>query len=132
MRYVALAFFVIYILFAYWQLNDSDPIWWVTLYLVPAFVSFKAFQQKYNLELLITLSALYFSNALNSWLQISAYEGFFMEDSGLSMKTYNQELAREVAGLSTCIFSYLTYAIYYLFQKENLDRTNNIGIPSME
>lgn len=118
MRYLALSFFIIYILFAFWQINDPDPVWWITLYLVPAFVSFKAFQKKYNPELLIILLVLYFANALNSWLQISTYEGFFTEGRGLSMKTYNQELVREAAGLGICILTYMAYIIYYLARKE--------------
>lgn len=131
MRYLALAFFIIYILFSFWQINDPDPVWWITLYLVPAFVSFKAFQKKYNPELLIILLVLYFANALNSLLQIPAYEGFFTKGGGLSMKTHNQELVREVTGLGICIFTYMTYIIYYLARKEYWNKTNNITTASI-
>ncbi|MES2287069.1 MAG: transmembrane 220 family protein [Bacteroidota bacterium] len=117
MRYIALFFFFIYLLFAYWQINDPDPIWWLALYSISAAVSFRVFRNKYSHEVLIILSILYLAHAINSFQQITTYEGFFTDDAGLSMKTINQELAREAAGLSICVFTFITYSIYF-FAKE--------------
>ncbi len=120
MRYIALFFLAIYLLFAYWQFNDPDPIWWVTLYLIPAFISFRVFRNKYSFETLITLSILYLAYAINSFLQITNYEGFFSEDGGLEMKTINQELAREASGLLICVFTFLVYTVYFFVKKNNM------------
>ena len=117
MRYFSLAFVFIFLLFAYWQFNDPDPIWWVALYLIPAYISFRAFQHKFNTELLIVISFFYLANALNTWQQIKRYEGFFTRGGGLAMKTMNQELAREASGLGICIFTFLAYLIYFLMIK---------------
>ena len=118
MRYVALFFVVILLLMAYLQLNDPDPIWWVTLYLIPTFISFRAFRNKYSLETLIILSILYLAYAMNSCMQITAYEGFVNEGGDFSMKTNNQELAREASGLGICVIIYVTYIIYGLVKKK--------------
>ncbi|MCE9540851.1 MAG: transmembrane 220 family protein [Bacteroidetes bacterium] len=117
MRYIALLFSFIYLLFAYWQINDPDPIWWVALYLISATISFRTFKDKYSQEVLIVLSILYLAYAINSFQQITKYEGFFSDDGGLSMKTINQELARETAGLFICVFTFITYSVYF-FAKE--------------
>ena len=102
MRYIALFFVLVFLLFAYWQFNDPDPVWWITVYLVSAYCAFQAFRGKFNLELFAVLAVLYAAGAANAWLQMSAWEGFFTEGAGLTMKTQNQELARESAGLSIC------------------------------
>ncbi len=117
MRYIALFFSFIYLLFAYWQINDPDPIWWLALYLISAAISFRVFRNKYSHEVLIILSILYLAYAINSFQQITNYEGFFTNNAGLSMKTINQELAREAAGLSICVFTFVTYSLYF-FAKE--------------
>ncbi|HET6243624.1 MAG: transmembrane 220 family protein [Bacteroidetes bacterium] len=117
MRTVALLFVGIYLLFAYWQINDPNPILWITLYLVSAFVSLKMYQKKNNLELLIVLQILYSSMLINSWVQITAFEGFFTPGHGLSMKSFNQELARETAGLMICLLTFIVYMIYTFSKK---------------
>jgi hypothetical protein len=131
MRYIALFFSLIYLLFAYWQINDPDPIWWMALYLLAAIVSFRTFRNRYSQESLIILSVLYLANAINSFQQISNYEGFFTEGAGLNMKTINQELAREATGLCICVFTFITYSIYFFAKekrigiKENYIQTKN-------
>lgn len=112
MKYFALAFVLIYLLFSYWQLNDPDPVWWTTLYLIPAYLSFRAFQQKFNKEMLITVSLLYVAYAIQSLLQVSVYEGYFSQGGGLEMKTPNQELVREASGLGICVFTFVIYLVY--------------------
>ncbi len=119
MRYTSLLFMLIFLLFAYLQLNDPDPIWWVTVYLVPAYVSYKAFRNEYSFEMLRVLIVLYGSYAITSWLAMSSFDGFFTEGAGIEMKTPNQELAREATGLAICIGVYLIYSICYFLNKKN-------------
>jgi hypothetical protein len=110
MRYLALFFALVFLLFAYWQFNDPDPVWWITVYLVSAYCAFQVFRGKSNLELLAVLTILYAAGAVNAWLQMSAWEGFFTEGAGLTMKTVNQELARESAGLGICAVAVALFA----------------------
>lgn len=120
MRYVALLFGLIFLLFAYWQFNDPDPVWWITVYLVSAYVSYQAFRAKFNPELLLVLGVLYAAGTLNAWLQMSAWEGFFTEGAGLTMKTTNQELARESAGMGICLLAILVYGMLGRVSRRNV------------
>lgn len=132
MRYIALCFSFIYLLFAYWQINDPDPIWWMALYLIAAAISFRTFINRYSQESLIIVSILYLANAINSFQQMTKYEGFFTEGAGISMKTINQELAREATGLCICVFTFISYSIYFfaiekrISIKGNYIRTKNV------
>ena len=109
MRYIALLFGLIFLLFTYWQFNDPDPVWWIIVYLVSAYCSYRVFMGRFNVEMLAVLSVLYAAGSVNSWLQMSAWEGFFSEGAGLAMKTLNQELARESAGMGICLVATLVY-----------------------
>ena len=89
MKYVAAIFAFLFIWSAYLQLNDPDPVWWATIYLVVTYIAVQAFRGKFNQELLITISVLYAALALNSWLQMTAWEGFTSPGQGMAMKTPN-------------------------------------------
>lgn len=117
MKYVALFLMLIFLLFAGWQYNDPDPLLWIPIYLIAVYCSWKAFQGKSNTELLLILMILSLMAGVNSWQQMSAWEGFFSEGSGISMKTMNQELAREAGGLWICSASFLLYLFMNGFRK---------------
>ncbi|MHA8086754.1 transmembrane 220 family protein [Aquirufa sp. Wall-65K1] len=106
-------FTLIFILFAYWQLNDPDPILWVAIYLIPTYTSFKAISGKVNSELMVILFLLSGVAGLQTWVEMTAWEGFMTD--GLSMKTINQELAREAVGLW---ITTLSFATFYLLDKK--------------
>ena len=107
--YLGAIFAIVFVLFSYWQLNDPDPILWVPIYGVATYVSIQAFRHKTNSELLIVLFILSATAGLQIWSEMTAWEGFITD--GLSMKTMNQELAREAVGIWISSFS---FAIYYL------------------
>ena len=107
--YLGAIFAIVFILFTYWQLNDPDPILWVPIYGVATYVSIQAFRYKTNSELLIVLFVLSATAGLQIWSEMTAWEGFITD--GLSMKTMNQELAREAVGLWIASSSFV---IYYL------------------
>jgi hypothetical protein len=100
-------FTIIFALFSYWQLNDPDPILWVPIYGVASFSGIQATRNKINSELMLILLILSFFAGLQTWLQMDAWEGFLTD--GLSMKTHNQELAREAVGLWIGSFSFATF-----------------------
>ncbi|WP_395767359.1 transmembrane 220 family protein [Aquirufa sp.] len=111
--YFGLLFSIIFLLFSYWQFNDPDPILWVPIYGITAFVSFQAFRGFVNKELLAILFILSTMAGLQLWLEMTAWEGFMTD--GLTMKTVNQELAREAVGLW---IASLSFALYYSLDKK--------------
>jgi hypothetical protein len=114
MRYFALFFTLVFVWFAWLQLNDPDPIFWSILYLIPAGISFSFFRGKMSLDLCVILALLYTCYGFYLFSDISKYEGFFSEDGGFSMKTPNQELAREAAGLGICALVYCVYICHHM------------------
>lgn len=112
--YLGAIFAIVFALFSYWQLNDPDPILWVPVYAVSTYVSIQAFRNKTNSELLIILFVLSASAGLQIWSEMTAWEGFLTD--GLSMKTINQELAREAVGVWIASFSFVMY--YFLNPKK--------------
>lgn len=93
-------FTIIFTLFAYWQLNDPDPILWVPVYGSVVYVSAQAIRGKVNRELISILFILSLMAGIQLWSEMTAWEGFMPD--GLAMKTMNQELAREAVGLWIC------------------------------
>jgi hypothetical protein len=106
-------FSLVFLLFTYWQLNDPDPILWVPVYATAVYTSLQAMRGKTNPELLIVLVALSFFAGLQLWVEMTAWEGFLTD--GLSMKTHNQELAREAVGLWIATAS---FALFYGLEKK--------------
>jgi Transmembrane family 220, helix len=113
MKYINLVLFLIFLLFAAWQYNDPDPILWITIYCIAAYCALKAYLGSSNKELLTILIIISTAAAINSWTQMTAWEGVMPE--GLSMKTLNQELARESLGLGICAISFL---FFFVFRKK--------------
>jgi ABC-type maltose transport system permease subunit len=107
MKYISLLLFLMFLLFAGWQYNDPDPILWIPIYGIAAYCALMAYLGKSNKEMLIILVLISAAAALNSWLQMTAWEGVITE--GLAMKTVNQELAREALGLGICSISFLFF-----------------------
>lgn len=110
---VGLLFSIIFLLFTYWQFNDPDPILWVPIYGAATYVSFQAFRGHVNKELIAVLFLLSTMAGIQLWVEMTAWEGFMTD--GLTMKTVNQELAREAVGLWIAAFS---FAVYYLLNKK--------------
>lgn len=112
-QFILGAFFCIaFLLFTYWQLNDPDPILWVPVYATAVYTSLQAMRGKTNTELLSVLFCLSLFAGLQLWVEMTAWEGFLTD--GLSMKTHNQELAREAVGLWIASAS---FALFYGLEK---------------
>jgi hypothetical protein len=105
-------FGLVFTLFTYWQFNDPDPILWVPVYATAVYTAIQAFRGKTNPELLIVLFCLSAFAGLQLWVEMTAWEGFLTD--GLSMKTHNQELAREAVGLWIASGS---FALFYALAK---------------
>lgn len=113
MKYFALLMIFVFALFAGLQYNDPDPVLWIPIYLTAVYASWQAYQGKSNSEMLIVLTLLALAGGINSWLQMTAWEGLNTED--LSMKSVNQELAREALGLWICA---VVMVVYWLTSKK--------------
>jgi hypothetical protein len=107
MKYLSLLLFIIFLLFAGLQYNDPDPILWIPIYGIAAYCAFMAYLGKSNMEMLLVLLVICTAAAINSWSQMTAWEGVITD--GLAMKTPNQELARESLGLGICAVSFLFF-----------------------
>lgn len=87
---------LIFLLFAYFQINDLDPVRWVPIYLLPAFLSFWRLKNRGNSGFFYGLAIGYFITAMLQWPP--EFEGFLFEE--LKMRSLNIELARESGGLA--------------------------------
>ena len=114
-RYLALFFGLIFILFAYFQMNDPDPVLWVPIFFVPSALSFGVFFKKYNRLVLILFAIVYLVGAILYYP--NHYEGLGLEN--LSMKTEQVEFARESFGLGICFLVFVYYIIIISRAKNN-------------
>lgn len=102
------AFFaLLFLVFAYWQLNDVDPYLWVGIYAIAIYSGVQVFRGRYNPELYLIIIFLSLIAGFQTWMEMTSFDGFNYED--LSMKSHNQELAREAVGLWIISFSYIAY-----------------------
>ena len=99
-KYFFIFWSIVFLLFAYWQVNDPDPEIWVSVYIVAAIFCALAFKGKHPLIPLgivivaCVLGAIYFyPNSVSDWVN---YE---LENQDLTMKTQQSEEARETFGL---------------------------------
>lgn len=94
-KILSLAFALLFIAFAAVQYNDPDWIIWIYAYLLPAYISFSAFRNRFNSGLIIAvcLAALFGSI---TFFPYGHFEGVALKHG---MKTIEIELARESFGL---------------------------------
>jgi Transmembrane family 220, helix len=87
---------LVFLLFAYFQLNDPDPIRWVPIYLLPVFLCFWKMNGNGNKQFFYGLAVGYL---VASILQFPPqFEGFLFGE--MQMRSINIELARESGGLA--------------------------------
>lgn len=110
---------LLFLLFAYWQLNDPDPEWWVPAYLVGAIISGFAAFEIFPYKLLVILVILYVSAALFFWpTDIPGWLSQEMEQKDLTMKTEQMEMNREFFGLM--LLALITFLVFWQGRKLKL------------
>jgi hypothetical protein len=110
---------LLFLLFAYWQLNDPDPEWWVPAYLVGAMIAGFATIEIFPFKLLVVLTILYLSAALFFWpSDIFGWLSQEMEQKNLAMKTQQMEINREFFGL--LLLSIITFLAFWQGRKLKL------------
>jgi len=111
-------FFFMFLLFTYWQFNDPDAWFWISIYGFAAVMAGMAAFQKYSVPLLLIAAVLSFigfvyqyPSSVSGWIQ----QEWMQKD--LSMKTYSMELARESFGLLIVCLVMLIAAAVAHFEK---------------
>jgi hypothetical protein len=115
MRYLALFFTVLFVLFALVQLNDPDPWFWTPVYLYPAVISFLVYRGTYPV-IATWIAAVAFLVAGIYWMppNISEWIGMEQEAKSLQMGVPFIEEAREAMGLLLVAIAMGIYlAAYY-------------------
>jgi uncharacterized membrane protein len=112
-KYFFIFWSVVFLLFAYWQVNDPDPQIWVSVYILAAIFCGLAARGKHPLIPLgiiivaCIIGAVYFyPTSVSEWVN---YE---MENKDLTMKTQESEEARETFGL-LIIATILSVSAYF-------------------
>jgi len=95
---VAIAFALLFALFAGFQYNDPDPEVWIPIYGLAVLASIMALTRVGRPWFFWLMAALYVVAAVYQWPP--HFEGFLLDEMG--MKTVNIELAREAGGLAIC------------------------------
>jgi hypothetical protein len=91
---------LLFLLFAYWQLNDPDPEWWVPAYMGGAMVCGLAAMNRFPLQIIAALVAAYLISSFFFWPQdIGGWISQEVEQKDLTMKTQEMEINREFFGL---------------------------------
>ncbi|MGY6743951.1 MAG: transmembrane 220 family protein [Cecembia sp.] len=99
-KYFFIFWFLAFLLFAYWQLNDPDPEIWVPIYLVGALFSAMAVKGKHPLIPLAVVIIACIAGAIYFYPEsVSEWVSYELEQKDLSMKTQESEEARETFGL---------------------------------
>ena len=110
---------LVFLLFAYWQINDPDPEIWVSIYVIAALFSGMAVRGKHPLIPLgiaivacIIGAVYFFPDSVKEWI------GFELENKDLTMKTKESEEARETFGL-LIVAIVLSVSAYFGWKKKN-------------
>jgi hypothetical protein len=115
MRYLAIFFTVMFILFAIVQYNDPDPFLWIPIYAYAALMSYLAYRQKYIMPALfigligyLVGAIYYFPPSMSDWIHAEETA------KSLQMKMPFVEEARESMGLGICVIAMgiFLYAAY--------------------
>jgi glucan phosphoethanolaminetransferase (alkaline phosphatase superfamily) len=116
--YFFLFWSLLFLLFAFVQLNDPDPEVWASIYVVAAIFSVLAVRGKHPLIPLglvivacLVGAVYYFPESVSSWISQE------MEQKDLTMKTPQMEEARETFGL-LLIALVLSYSAYLGWNKQ--------------
>ncbi|WP_247231307.1 transmembrane 220 family protein [Telluribacter sp. SYSU D00476] len=98
MKYIAIFFGILFVLFAYFQFNDPDSEIWIITYSVAALACFMALRELWPWWVFAILAVGYLVGAIVQWP--AQFEGVLFGEMG--MRSMNIELARESLGLGMC------------------------------
>lgn len=106
---------VLFLLFAFVQINDPDPIHWILIYGAMAVLAILAMFNIYPFKVIVVLLVIYvaystvFLNGVIEWLQQPDKSALF-DDVAKMQHPYIEE-AREFLGLMICVVVLVFYTI---------------------
>ncbi|MBX2816969.1 MAG: transmembrane 220 family protein [Saprospiraceae bacterium] len=112
MKIVHLLVAILFVLFAYWQINDPDPIGWIVIYLGVSLVAIRAFSGRESMTLALAGSAAAFFGIVLlvpdfvSWLT----GGMPTITGSMQAESPHIELVREFLGF---FLAGIAYALYF-------------------
>ncbi|MGC1244436.1 MAG: transmembrane 220 family protein [Chryseosolibacter sp.] len=115
MKILNLLFAILFIVFAFVQINDPDPVVWILIYGAMAVTCILAAFRQYYYPLLIGLLVIYaaysfvFFPGVVEWLH-SADKSLLFDDIAKMQYPYIEE-SREFLGLSICMFVLLMHML---------------------
>jgi hypothetical protein len=123
MRYLALFFAILFVLFALVQINDPDPIIWVPLYLFPAVLCFMVYRGNYPV-IGLWIAAIGFLAAGIYWLppNMSEWIGMEQEAKSIGMGVPFIEEAREAMGLLIVAIAMIVFLVAYYARRRPVAR----------
>ncbi|CAG5069482.1 hypothetical protein DYBT9623_02218 [Dyadobacter sp. CECT 9623] len=98
MRLFTIFFGIIFVIFAYFQLDDPDSGVWIGIYSFAALACFMSLRNLWPSWVFYLLAAGYIVGAVLQWPP--EFEGIFFGEA--QMRSLNIELARESLGLLIC------------------------------
>jgi len=115
MRILSFILAVMFVVFAFVQVNDPDPIIWILIYGVMAVIcvlaAFGIYPRKFMIGLAIayTLYSIYYFPGVREWLQHD--EKSLLFDNLAKMEFSYIEESREFLGLMICVIVLIFYLI---------------------
>lgn len=130
MRLFRLIFFwtwcLLFLLFAYWQLNDPDTWLWMSIYAAAAFLSGLSARRIFPLPVILALAlagligfASLYPSSVSDWIRQE------WQQQDLSMKTQEMEEARESFGL-LIVSTVMLVAAYFGWRDKNSAKNTRI------
>lgn len=118
-KYFFIFWSIVFLLFAYWQVNDPDPEIWVSVYIVAATFSAFAVQGKHPLiPLGIVIVACLVGAVYFYPVSVTDWVNYELENKDLTMKTQESEEARETFGL-IIMAAVLSVSLYYGWKRNS-------------
>lgn len=115
MKYLCIFFALMFMAFAFLQVNDPDPVLWIIIYGSMAIVSVLAAFDVFFRKALIVLAAFFVVYGIvlwpgvAEWLRQDDWGVLFSE--GMKMQYPYVEESREFLGLLICVFVLIVYGI---------------------
>jgi hypothetical protein len=121
MKIIKIFFAVLFLLFAFVQINDPDPALWILIYGAMVYVSIMAFLNRYQTGIMVVMAAGYlimtiiYFDGFSTWLG-SPNRSWLFDDIRKMEYPYIEE-AREFLGLLICL-AVLVFYFYLSRRKE--------------
>lgn len=120
MKFISGAFIPLFLVFALVQVNDPDPIIWISAYLLMAGLSLASLRGKLHPTIILLTMVIYAGFMIRLWpgmsIWLSSEKPSLIFDDIAKMQNIYIEEAREFFGLFICLLALFNF--YWLAKKE--------------